>query len=462
MKIIILNGSPKGEQSVTMQYVRYIQKHFPDHEYVFHNISGRIKKIEKKEAYFDEIISDIESSDSIIWATPVYTLFVPAQYMRFIELINERKATAAFKDKSTIVMTTSIHFYDHTAHRYMHAVCDDLAMNYIGFFSAEMDDLRKQKGRKTLIGFAKQYFESSEKGVGHQMRYQPLPEPVDTFVPSKTEMKLAAGGNKIVIVTDQSDHYSNIQGMIKRFSDCFEHQIDLINLNDIDIHGGCTGCIKCGYDNNCMYNDEYASFYRARILAADIIIYAIPLIGRNMSSKFKEFFDRRFFMNHVPELRDKQIGYLISGSLSRMPYMYDFCQGSSEVQHANLAGIVSDESCDSDEINTSIQKLAEQVTAFSKSKYCQPQTFLGISGGKIFRDDIWGKLRFVFQADYRYYKNNGFFNFPHHQYRTRFNNFLIMLLTKIPRFRKEFYSRIKSEMYKPHRKVVDNCDTKSG
>ena len=32
MKIIVLNGSPKGDISVTMQYVRFIQKKFPQHE----------------------------------------------------------------------------------------------------------------------------------------------------------------------------------------------------------------------------------------------------------------------------------------------------------------------------------------------------------------------------------------------------------------------------------------------
>ena len=29
MKIIILNGSPKGEFSITLQYVHFIQKNFP-------------------------------------------------------------------------------------------------------------------------------------------------------------------------------------------------------------------------------------------------------------------------------------------------------------------------------------------------------------------------------------------------------------------------------------------------
>jgi hypothetical protein len=144
-----------------------------------------------------------------------------------------------------------------------------------------------------------------------------------------------------------------------------------------------------------------------------------------------------------------------------MPYLDDFCQGSVEWQQANFAGMVCDETGISKEIDASIQKLAEQVITFSENAYCQPQTFLGVGGSKIFRDDIWGKLRHVFQADYRNYKKTGAFNFPHKRYKSRLTNSVVMLLTKIPGFRKEFYSRIKTEMYKPHKKIVENCDVRS-
>jgi len=33
MKITVLNGSPKGDLSVTLQYVNFIQKKFPHHEF---------------------------------------------------------------------------------------------------------------------------------------------------------------------------------------------------------------------------------------------------------------------------------------------------------------------------------------------------------------------------------------------------------------------------------------------
>ena len=133
MKILILNGSPKGKNSVTMQYVTYIENNFTENDYETINISQPINQIEKDEKKFNEIIDKIEESDAVIWALPVYVLLVPGQYKRFIELIFEKDKQSAFKDKYTAVITTSIHFYDNTANNYMRAVCEDLKMKYVDF-----------------------------------------------------------------------------------------------------------------------------------------------------------------------------------------------------------------------------------------------------------------------------------------------------------------------------------------
>jgi NAD(P)H-dependent FMN reductase len=71
MRIIVLNGSPKGAKSVTLQYVRYIQKKHPEHELKIIHVSQLIKKIERDEPFFRSIIEDIEVSEAVIWATPV-------------------------------------------------------------------------------------------------------------------------------------------------------------------------------------------------------------------------------------------------------------------------------------------------------------------------------------------------------------------------------------------------------
>jgi len=174
MKIIVLNGSPKGDISVTMQYVHFIQKKFPQHELKILNISQRIKKIEKDEKAFQEIIDEVRSSDGVLWAFGLFVLATPSQYMRFIELISERGAEDAFKNKYAAVLSTSIHFFDHTAHNYMRAVCEDLNMKYAETLSLDLIDLMKKSERENLTTFTENFFEAIEKGFATPRLFKPL------------------------------------------------------------------------------------------------------------------------------------------------------------------------------------------------------------------------------------------------------------------------------------------------
>ena len=96
MKIAVLNGSPKGDISATMQHILYIKKKFPQHEYKFLNVAQQIKILEKNEGKFNSVIEEIKSADGVIWGFPLYVMLVPAQYKRFIELIYERKLKSIF------------------------------------------------------------------------------------------------------------------------------------------------------------------------------------------------------------------------------------------------------------------------------------------------------------------------------------------------------------------------------
>ena len=46
MKICVLNGSPKGRDSITMQYVRFLELAFPSHTFVIENVGQRIAALE--------------------------------------------------------------------------------------------------------------------------------------------------------------------------------------------------------------------------------------------------------------------------------------------------------------------------------------------------------------------------------------------------------------------------------
>ena len=210
MKIIVLNGSPKGKESITLHYAKIIQKKFPDHEYEIENISLQIKRIEKDEKVFNGIIEKIKQADTVLWVFPLYVYLVPSQYKRFIELIFERKVEDAFRDKFTAVITTSIHFYDHTAHNYMRAICEDLNMKYVDFISAGMSSLPKKEGQQELMRFAENFFNAIETDLPTPRYYPPLNYSDFQYKHGIVESKISLKGKKILLLTDNQDPESNL------------------------------------------------------------------------------------------------------------------------------------------------------------------------------------------------------------------------------------------------------------
>jgi multimeric flavodoxin WrbA len=461
MKITVLNGSPKGNLSVTMQYVNFIQKKFPHHELKILNIASQIKKIEKDEKAFQEIMDEVRSSEGVLWAFPLYYLLVSSQYKRFIELIWEKGATGIFKNKYTAVLSTSIHFFDHTAHNYMNAICDDLEMKYLGSFSAGMYDLLSRKGREKWILFASEFFDGIQNHVPTSKRFSPLLYRTFDYVQGPVGHKISARGKRVLILTDLKDPHTNLGRMIERLKNSFMDEVKVTNLHQVDIKGGCLGCLQCGYDYQCSYGnqDEYVQFYKDQVKNADILILAGTIQDRYLSSRWKMFFDRSFFHTHTPSLIGKQVGFILSGPLRQIPNLRQILEAYTEYQQANLVDIITDEEEDSKILDARFQHLAERGILLAEKNYIKPQTFLSVGGMKIFRDDVWGKLRFPFQADHQFYKKHHLYDFPHRKYKSRLMNSLLILLTKIPSMRKEIYrKRIKEEMLKPFQKVVNSVE----
>ena len=458
MKIIVLNGSPKGDLSVTMQYVNYVQKKNPQHDLKILNISQRIRAIEKSEDAFRDIVDAIRSADGVLWAFPVYFFLVDSNYKRFIELIWAREVYPAFQDKYSASLSTSIHFYDHIAHNYVNAICDDLGMQYVGGFSADMYDLLAEKERKRLILFAEHFFDAIDKRTPTSKTFRPMTSGAFAYVPQDVQQRLDSGNKKVTILTDAIDQETNLGRMIQRFACAFLGNVDVIDIGAYDIKGGCLGCLQCAYDNRCAYGDkdDYIKLFNTKVKTADILIFAGSIKDRYLSSRWKLFFDRSFFNNHRPVLMGKQIGFIISGPLSQIPNLRQALEAFIEVQQAGTVDFITDECGESAQIDALLQNLAERLIRFSGEGYTKPVSFLGLGGKKIFRDDIFGRLRFPFEADHKYYKKNGFYDFPQKKYMSRLGNFILMLLNRIPPVRKEIYTkRMKQEMIKPLQKVVD-------
>jgi multimeric flavodoxin WrbA len=452
--IVVMGGSPKGETSVTMQYVKYIQKEFPQHEFRIFQVAQPIHVLEKNGAKFDEIISNVKSCDGVLWAFPLYVFLVCSQYKRFIELISVRHVKEAFQNKYAASLSTSIHFFDHTAHNYMHAICDDLDMKFFGSFSAGMRDLLKTQGQKNVKIFARSFLDSIEKKIEAVKVHQPIRWDSFAYLPSDTTSSKLHTSKKIVILTDSLE--GNVGMMITHFSDLFSHGVEVINLNEVDIKGGCLGCLRCGKSNVCAYTgkDGFIDMYNGKLKTADVLVYAGAIKDRFLSSKWKQFLDRSFFNTHQRSLEGKQFGFLISGPLSQVANLREILNAYVEWQNSNLVDIITDESHNPSHIDRAIEGMAERLVQFADEGYIRPATFLGIGGMKIFRDDIWGSLRVVFKADHRAYKKSGIYDFP--QKRLLRNIFvrILWLVTGIPWIYKKMMNNFKKFMIMPYRRVL--------
>ena len=121
MNILVINGSPKGKNSVTLQTVNYLQILHPEHHFSVLHAGQKIKSLEKD---FSPAVDSIAKADLLLFSYPVYTFIAPCQLHRFLELLKEAKLDLSGKYASQL--STSKHFYDFTAHRYIQDNCADL------------------------------------------------------------------------------------------------------------------------------------------------------------------------------------------------------------------------------------------------------------------------------------------------------------------------------------------------
>ncbi len=351
-------------------------------------------------------------------------------------------------------LTTSVHFFDHLAHNYVHAVSEDMGMHYVEGFSAEMTDIMKPECKRQLLLFFDHFVDSVEKKAPVEKRYMPISGNIKEYMPGELKKPVSTGDKKITLITDSKESDVNLNRMIDVFKKSVDGRVDVVNLNEIKILGGCLGCIHCGYDNVCVYKDDLRSLYIDRIATSDAVVFAGSLKGRSMSSRWKMFWDRSFFKGHCPLVENVQFGYLISGPLRQLPDVREELEARPQMSQSNLAGIVTDEYEDPEQITALIQQLAANILRGMETKYRLPQNYLGVGGHLVLRDLVYD-LGGIFQADYRYYKAHGLLDYPQKDYRQRLQNLFFKLMMSFGTTRKEFYKRSTEENAKGYNKAID-------
>lgn len=449
MNILVLNGSPKGKNSVTLQTAIYLQKKNPEHTVDFFNVGQRIKSIEKN---FDEAKQKLEAADLILFAYPVYTFLAPYQLHRFIELIKEHAVVLQGKFASQI--TTSKHFYDITAHKYIEENCYDLSLKYIDGLSADMDDLLKEKGQNE----AQSYFDKMMFDIENDIYKKSNVVYNRTAGVYKNVLKdCEKSSNKdVLIVTNAADDDLNLQNMIADFRATLPYKSREINIRKFEFKGGCLGCFNCSISGNCIYKDGFEDFLREDIQKADSIIYAFTIENHYTHSSFKCYEDRHFCNGHRAVTHGMPVGYIIAGDYTNERNIQVLVEGRSEVGGVYLCGVANDQI---DEPTKSIVGLAKTVAYALTHKMSKSSNFYAIGGNKIFRDLVY-TMRGMMKEDHRFFKKHGLYDFPHKKRAMILQGKLVGLAMSNKKMRTKMKGKMTSYVVMPYQKVIDSIEDK--
>ena len=400
MKIAVINGSPKGKYSITLQTVRYLGLIYPEHEFKVLHAGQKIKALEKDFTEARELLSECEA---VLFSYPVYTFLAPSQLHRFIELLKADGIDLAGKFATQI--TTSKHFYDMTAHRYIEENSLDLGMKFVRGISADMDDLLSEVGKNDAKKFFERFLWSCENDVyvakGEALPYTPVPAtPIDFSAEKRTD-------KEVLILTDETDKDSNLSAMISRFKSMLPYKTRTVNISEFPLSGGCLGCFRCAVSEKCVYKDGFDKFLREEIQTADAIVYAFTVSDHSMGARFKMYDDRNFCNGHRTVTVGMPVGYLVSGNYSSEHNLRTVIEARAETGGNFLSGVATDEK----DTDRQIDELTKSLTFALETGHTAPKNFWGVGGMKIFRDLIF-EMRGMMKADHKFYKKQGIYDFP--------------------------------------------------
>ena len=401
MRIAVINGSPKGKYSITIQTVKYLQIKFPNVDFEIMNVGQMIKSLEKD---FSRAKKLIEKSDAVLFSYPVYTFLTPCQLYRFIELM--KSESVDMNNKYVTQITTSKHFYDVTAHRFVEENMLDMGARVIRGLSADMDDLLNKKGQEEAEKFFERFIWSMENGVytqGVVKEYK-----ANRISVRKDYNEVVHSGEKDVVIVTDCDEGSNLSEMIEKFRAEFKYSTRIVNLNKVKINAGCLGCMHCVSSSKCVHKDGFDELLRKEIHSADAIVYALEINDHAFGSRFKMYDDRNFCNGHRPVTVGMPLAFIISGNYSEEGNVRTLVEARAEVGGNYLAGVVTDEFAPDAEID----KLCKSLAFALDTKHTAPRNFWGVGGVKIFRDLIY-EMRGMMKADHKFFKSHGYYDFPH-------------------------------------------------
>ena len=426
MKVLVICGSPKGGNSITLHTCLYLEKQFPALQFDYFQAGTRIKALEKD---FTPALEAVRAADLLLFCYPVYTFLVPYQLHRFLELM--KASGEDFSGKIATQVSTSKHFYDITAHRFIQDNCRDMGMRVLDGLSADMDDILKETGRKQAKDWMNFVLWQID-GSG---------------MPARTSDR------KAVVVADLEPGDTRLKAMVDRFVQVFPYPCDVINIREFPFQGGCLSCFSCADTGKCVYKDGFDEFLRGTIHQHDAILYAFRIQDHSMGSRFKLYDDRQFCNGHRTVTMGTPFGYLVEGEYEKEDNLKLLLEARTQVGGNFLAGVATDEG----DMEANIDRLCATLSYAMETRYTPPQNFLGVGGMKIFRDLIY-MMRGLMRADHQFFKSHGQYDFPQKQWKTSWKMYLVGGLMRNKKLKAKAGGKFTEGMIAPYKKAIESAN----
>ncbi len=450
MHILVLNGSPSGRNSITLYTALFLQKAFPECHFSFLHAAAEIRRLEKDPA---PLLEAVAAADLIVFCYPVYTFLVPSQLHRVVEIL--KAAGPDCSGKYATQITTSKHFYDMTAHRFMEDNCEDLGLRCIRGLSADMDDLLSEKGQQEAVSFFRYVLFSMEKGYHEPLHFRKEgTKALQKATVPETAVPRDASGRIAVVLADTAPE---LRSMVDRFVRVCPMETELVDLTAFPFAGGCIGCFHCAADGKCIYPDGFDAFLREHIQTADAIVYAYTVRDHSMGSLMKTYDDRQFCNGHRTVTMGRPVAYLVNGDLREEENLRTVMKARAEVGGNFLAGI-ADNARNPD---AAVDQMAETLHYAVRQHLVLPKNFYGVGGLTIFRDLIY-QMQGLMRADHRFYRKHGFYNFPQKKKGRILLMYLVGTLMNSPGLRKKIGGKMTEGMILPYRKVLEKAEASAG
>lgn len=393
MNILVINGSPKNNYSITLQHVLFLKKHFKQDHFEFFNVKNQVEKVD--EDTISDLIDRIAVCDLLLFSYPVYTMSVPYALMNLMESLLKHVNRYKLMETYVSQITTSKHIFDTTAHDYMQTCFRDLGLNILSGHSADSEDLLCDQGQKELIAYMDRliYQVKTKKKMSHDII--PVKTEQEAFVyeiNAEHEKKIS----NIVVVYNGLTYSDNLKEMIKAFDNMCRYRIHLLDLSNHHFEQSCKGCLACQFKMKCDIYDDFDKMYQEKIDQASVVIIASDIKYHYLDKLFKLLEERAFLKGFDNQGNQQGIGYLLSSEIAYDHHLMTIIKAKAAYNNSYLLDVVEH----NQHTQVAIENLCDQVHYYLEKTPYPEKNFYGLAGFDYYKRVVYnhrGVLKDVYK-----------------------------------------------------------------